>query len=120
MTGTDTQAANAQATDTALAEGMRVWATHLKLWRLCGNAKCRRAGACRGKVQFCARANFLLLPQGVRDFFHGLTEAQEEGLSFQEAIEQLDESGAVEAFEDWNAAVAASVMRYSPLQSRRR
>jgi hypothetical protein len=35
-------------------------------------------------------------------------------LSFEEAIERLDESGAVEAFEDWNAAVAASVMRYSP------
>jgi hypothetical protein len=50
----------------------------------------------------------------VRDFFQGLTQAQDEGLSFEDAIERLDESGAVEAFEDWNAAVAASVMRYSP------
>jgi hypothetical protein len=91
-----------------------VWANHLKLWRLCGNAKCRRARACRGKVHLCARPNFLLLPEGVRDFFHDLTQAQDEGLSFEDAIERLDESGAVEAFEDWNAAVAASVMRYSP------
>jgi hypothetical protein len=50
----------------------------------------------------------------VRDFFFGLADAQEEGLSFEEAMERLDETGAVEAFEDWNAAVAASVMRYSP------
>jgi len=47
----------------------------------------------------------------------GLADAQEEGLSFEEAMERLDETGAVEAFEDWNAAVAASVMRYSPRTS---
>ncbi|MGH6826210.1 hypothetical protein [Methyloceanibacter sp.] len=41
------------------------------------------------------------------------SDAKEERLSFEEAMERLDETGAVEAFEDWNAAVAASVMRYS-------
>ena len=82
------------STDTSLAEGMRVWANHLKLWRLCGNAKCRRAGACRGKVHTCGRANASLLPQGVRDFFNGLADAQAEGLSFEEAMERLDESAA--------------------------
>jgi hypothetical protein len=87
---------------------------HLLMWRLCGNAKCRRARACRGKVYRCSRPSFFLLPQGVRDFFFGLADAQEEGLSFEEAMERLDETGAVEAFEDWNAAVAASVMRYNP------
>jgi hypothetical protein len=68
MTGADTQ-----RNDRSLAAGMRVWATHPKLWRLCGNAKCRRARARRGKVYRCARPNFLLLPEGERDFFHGLT-----------------------------------------------
>jgi len=43
-----------------------------------------------------------------------LADAKEEGLSFEEAMERLDETGTVEAFEDWNVAVAASVMRYSP------
>jgi hypothetical protein len=74
----------------------------------------RRARACRGKVYRCSRPSFFVLPQGLRDFFFGLADAQEEGLSFEEAIERLDETGAVEAFEGWNAAVAASVMRYSP------
>jgi hypothetical protein len=59
-----------------------------------------RARTYRGKVHLCARPNFLLLPEGVRDFFHGLAQAQEEGLNFEDAIERLDESGAVEAFED--------------------
>jgi hypothetical protein len=74
----------------------------------------RRARACRGKVYRCSRPSFFLLPQRVRDFFFGLADAQEEGLSLEEAIERLDRTGAVEALEDWNAAVAASVMRYSP------
>jgi len=30
----------------------------------------------------------------------GLADAQEEGLSFEEAMERLDETGAVEAFEE--------------------
>jgi hypothetical protein len=33
------------------------------------------------------------------------------------AMERPDETGAVEALEDWNATVAASVMRYNPRTS---
>jgi hypothetical protein len=106
--------ATTQPIDKRDPDGNRAWVNHLLLWRLCGNAKCRRARACRGKVHLCARPNFYLLPQGVQDFYHGLADARNEGLSFEDAMERLDETGAVEAFEDWNVAVAASVMRYSP------
>ena len=46
--------------------------------------------------------------------------AQEEGPSFGEAVEPLDQAGAAEALEDWNMAVVASVMRYSPSTSKGR
>jgi hypothetical protein len=38
------------------------------MWRLCGNAKCRRAAPPRQGLSLLA-AELLLLPQGVRDFF---------------------------------------------------
>jgi len=54
-----------------------------EFWRLCAPAKCLGSlasycgrGAYRGKVPTCGRANASLL-QGVRDFFHGLADAQE-------------------------------------------
>jgi hypothetical protein len=36
-----------------LEEPLRLWANVLYIWRLCGNASCRRARACRGKVRAC-------------------------------------------------------------------
>jgi len=41
-------------------------------------------------------------------------------LSFEEARAWLDGTEACDAFRDWNAAVAASVMVYSPPLSKRR
>jgi hypothetical protein len=64
------------STGLSLEEGMRRWGAVLKLWRLCGNASCRRARACRGDVDRCFAANFPLLPDGVRDFIDGLAEAR--------------------------------------------
>ena len=72
------------------------WANHLKLWRLCGNAKCRRARAYRGKVHLCARPTY----RKACAISSTVAQAQEEGLNFEDVIERLDESGAVEAFED--------------------
>ena len=92
----------------------------LKLWRFCGNAACRRARICRGNVHHCFAANFLLRPVGVHDFIDGLAKARARELSFEEAMEWLDGTVGGDAFRDWNAAVAASVMGYSPLSSKRR
>jgi hypothetical protein len=61
-------------------QGMRRWGAALKLWRLCGNASCRRSRACRGDVDCCFAANFPLLPDGVRDFIDGLAEARARAL----------------------------------------
>jgi len=36
------------AAETSLDAGPRRWGNVLKLWRLCGNASCRRARCCRG------------------------------------------------------------------------
>jgi hypothetical protein len=58
------------------------------------------------------------LPEGVRDFVDDLAEAQAEGLSFEAAMHRLDGTAESEALRAWNAAVAASVMRYSASSSR--
>lgn len=99
---------------------MRGWGTTLLLWRLCGHASCRRARACRGKVRLCVPRNFPLLPEGVRGWFAAVTEAKEEGMSFEEMRDWLDGTEEDEAFREWALAVKASVMGYtSPLSKRR-
>jgi hypothetical protein len=103
MTQTDT------AADTSLDAGMRRWGTVLMLWRLCGNASCRRAHACRGRPRLCGPANYPLLPDGVRGWFEMLAEAKEEGLSFEEARAWLEGSEEEQAFRDWSAAVEGSL-----------
>jgi hypothetical protein len=97
------------AADPALDAGMRRWGTVLKLWRLCGNASCRRARACRGCLQSCGRRNYALLPDGVRGWFELLSEAKEEGLSFAEVRDWLEGTAEEEAFRDWSAAVKGSL-----------
>lgn len=36
-------------------EGFRLYAQRLQVWRLCGNASCRRARGCRGDPLSCCR-----------------------------------------------------------------
>jgi hypothetical protein len=90
----------------------------LKLWRLCGNASCRRTRCCRGRVRLCFPRNFPLLPDGVRGWVDALAGAKADGLSFEEAMEWLDGMEEGCAFAAWNAAVAVPVMSYSPLLSK--
>lgn len=99
----------AAVSDTDLEKCLRGWSKVLSLWRLCGNAACRRARRCRGEAHVCLPKNFQLLPQGVRDWFVDLAAAQECDIPFDAAIESLDASPAGQAFHDWNAAVAASL-----------
>jgi hypothetical protein len=38
-----------------LEERFRLYVRRLQLWRLCGNAACHRARACRGEPKSCGR-----------------------------------------------------------------
>jgi hypothetical protein len=51
------------------AEALRWASNFLCLWRVCANAGCRRAQACRGRPYLCGKRNGGALPKGVRDFF---------------------------------------------------
>ncbi len=89
-----------------MKRSMRVWGDMLRIWRLCGRAGCRRAHACRGDARACFPHNFALLPEGVRDWFAGVGEAQKNDLSFDAAMERLDALPEGEAFRAWCKAVA--------------
>jgi hypothetical protein len=114
MTKTDNSAA-----DTEFDRTTRGWGNVLKIWRLCGNAACRRARACRGNPRRCAPRNYPLLPEGVRGWFETLIVAKEAGVSFEEVRDRLEGTEEDEAFREWSAAVTASVMGYSSLPSKR-
>ncbi len=86
------------------AEHLRRFANLLCLWRLCGNAGCRRARACRGRVHLCARRNTAALPAGVREFFTAFLAAKYAGLDFDSFAAEMDGSAEHEAFAAWVAA----------------
>lgn len=94
--------------DATREQSFRLWADVLRLWRLCGNASCRRCRACRGKSRACFSANYPLLPDGVREYFDALGQAHRDGLTFDDALEELDGSDEDEAFRAWTSAVDAS------------
>ena len=93
----------------SLTESMRGWGDALSLWRLCANATCRRARCCRGNARVCFPRNFRLLPEGVRAWFGGIGEAQEEELTWEEAMAWLDTTPAGEAYHEWNESVRTSL-----------
>jgi hypothetical protein len=97
------------------AEGLRVLADLLCIWRLCGNARCRRAGSCRGRVHLCAKRNFTALPEGVRDFFLSFLAAKRAGLSFETFREEMEGREETEALFAWRAGARAARRRSAPL-----
>ncbi|MGB6909144.1 MAG: hypothetical protein WBE01_05340 [Methyloceanibacter sp.] len=86
------------------AETLRRFADMLCLWRLCGNAGCRRARSCRGRVHLCARRNTAALPAGVRGLFIAFLAAKHAGLSFDMFVAEMDGGEEHEAFAAWVAA----------------
>jgi hypothetical protein len=110
MTNADSRhATSANATRRqSLAEAMRGWNDILCLWRLCDQKACRRARACRGNVHVCVPRNFPLLPEGVRAWFAILAQAQEEQMSFDDAMASLDGTPADDAFWEWHETVETS------------
>ena len=100
------------AADKSREASLHDWNKSLGLWRACDKAACRRARACRGDVRACAPKNFAAAPEGVQAWFCCLMDCKKEGLSFDEAMAQLKDTPAEEAFTLWHAgdeAVARSV-----------
>ena len=85
------------------AEALRDWNRILGLWRVCDKPACRRANACRGNVRACSPVNFAKAPDGVQTWFIGLVAAKEVGLSFDEAMAEIEKTPAAEAFRAWHA-----------------
>ena len=85
------------------AEALRAWNKILGLWRVCDKAACRKARACRGNVRACAPVNFARVPEDVQGWFGCLLLAKEDGLSFDEAMTEIEKTPAAEAFRNWHA-----------------
>lgn len=90
------------------AEALRRTSNMLCLWRLCGNAGCRRSRACRGRAHLCGKRNSGALPKGVRGFFEAFLAAKMVGLSFEDFREDMEGREETEAFFAWRKAAHAS------------
>lgn len=95
-------------------ECLRGWNEILAIWRVCDNSACQRAQCCRGDVRPCARAKFPLLPEGVQTWFMGMLWGKSEQLSFDEAIEMLEPSGANQALWAWKGEGARLELNEPP------
>jgi hypothetical protein len=92
-----------------LEQHARGWADVLGLWRLCRARKCVRARACRGgDVRRCFHMHFPLLPDGLQLWFGELIAAQEDGLSYDQALARMRGSEAEDALERWHRAIEAT------------
>jgi hypothetical protein len=88
------------------------------LWRLCGNAACRRAKACRGRPRACARRNVAALPPEVRGFFEAFLAAKACGVPFPEFREKMAGTGEAEAYFAW-AGAARGRQTFSQVRNKR-
>ena len=75
---------------------------------VCATRRPAGARACRGNVHVCVPRNFPLLPEGVRAWFAILAQAQEEQMSFDDAMASLDGTPADDAFWEWHETVETS------------
>jgi hypothetical protein len=89
------------ADDIKAEKSAHAWSGLFATWRLCDNAACRRARACRGEVRACLKAKFPLLPERVRDWFMGFLWHKQERFPFEDMIDNLESSGHGQALRDW-------------------
>ena len=83
------------------------WVSELYcLWRLCPRSACRRAQSCRGDGLTCQTA-LALVPADALDFLAAFEDARDDGLSYDEMID--DCSDELAALERWRDQVARSV-----------
>jgi len=88
--------------------GLRRASDLLCLWRVCGNAICRRARSCRGRAQLCAKRNCGAVPPPVRDFFLSFLAAKSVGVTFEDFRDEMEGRDETEAFFAWRKACVAS------------
>ena len=100
-------ASDAEAVRRRVVEALRRANNLLCLWRVCGNAACRRARCCRGRAHLCPRRNEGLVPQPVRDFFLSFLAAQYAGVGFEDFRDAMDGRDETKAFFAWRKACAA-------------
>ena len=81
----------------------------LELFRICRRACCRHAGRCRGEPMACLRAGVRHAPQAAREFVRAMMQAQDQGLSFEEAFEDLADCH--DGYFGWLAGLAAARQR---------
>jgi hypothetical protein len=80
----------------------RAWSNILNMWHVCANAACRRARCCRGSPSYCYKHNYPPLPEGVKDWFFLIGEAQKDGIAFDAAWEELGKRGLVDELANWH------------------
>jgi hypothetical protein len=78
----------------------------LALFRLCRHARCRHAGRCRGEPMACLRTGVEHAPDTVRQFVISMMQAQDMGVSFEEAFEETTDYH--DAYLAWVAALQAA------------
>ena len=82
------------------------WANDfLCLWRVCGDASCRRSRSCRGRAHLCFKRNKDVVPKGARLFFEKLLAAKFVGLPFEEFREDMEYEEETKVFFAWRRAV---------------
>ena len=81
----------------------------LELFRICRQARCRHAGRCRGDPVACLRAGVRQAPEPAREFVRRMMQAQDQGLSFEEAFEDLADCH--DGYFGWLAGLAAARQR---------
>src|SRR5512146_1599669 len=107
MTETTIEANSAiSASDAALLRrretcGLRRASDLLCLWRVCGNAICRR-----GRAQLCAKRNSGAVPPPVREFFLSFLAAKSVGVTFEDFRDEMEGRDETEAFFAWRSACA--------------
>jgi hypothetical protein len=69
---------------------LRYWSNFLALWRVCGNARCRRAKTCRGRARACGKKNTKNIPPSVREFFVAFLAGKRYGVPFEEFREDME------------------------------
>ena len=89
-------------------ESLRGANDFLCLWRVCGNATCRRARSCRRRAHLCAKRNSGAVPPPVREFFFSFLAAKSVGVDFEDFRDEMEGRDETEAFFAWRSACARS------------
>jgi hypothetical protein len=99
---------NGGDSDRSEVAALRVMNDLLHLWRLCGNARCRRSRACRGGAHLCVHRNYRALPQGVRDFCMQFLAAKSVGVPFESFKNEMERRPETMALCAWRRAARAT------------